>query len=201
MLAQEKIYNICSSGKKTKVTLTELYGFLMWILTALGYIGYQFWAFVPEHILQNLGIHYIPNKYMSVAIPAWICITCWCMLMLYLSHSMMHTHSKNSYFTMQDRHSALAHPRDIDHDPKEHLGKAQINNHFSSSAILQNATPPSIIKAASTPLFQERQEKLNKRGENRRCQYNIDPYRKIPNCVELPITVVNNVLYANYNQY
>ena len=25
---------------------------------------------------------------------------------------------------------------------------------------------------------------------------NIDPYRKIPDCVELPITVVNNVLYA-----
>lgn len=49
--AQEKIYNICSSGKKTHVTTTELYGFFMWILTAVAYVGYQFWAYVPEHIL------------------------------------------------------------------------------------------------------------------------------------------------------
>ena len=58
---------------------------------------------------------------MSVAVPSWIIVTFWCSLMLYLSFSMMHTHSRNSYFTMQDRHSALAHPRDIDGDPRAHL--------------------------------------------------------------------------------
>jgi|LauGreDrversion4_2_1035121.scaffolds.fasta_scaffold559680_2 hypothetical protein len=115
--AHEKMQNRCSSGKKTQVTLTELYGFFMWIMTALGYFGYQFWAYVPDYIIQGLGINYIPNKYMAVAIPAWICITVWCVIMLYLSYSMMHTHNRNSYFTMQDRHSALAHPRDIDPPP------------------------------------------------------------------------------------
>ena len=30
---------------------------------------------------------------------------------------MMHTHTRESYFTMQDRHSALAHPKDIDAAP------------------------------------------------------------------------------------
>jgi phosphatidylinositol glycan class P protein len=97
----------------------------MWIMTALGCFGYQFWAFVPEHIIRSLGIHYIPNKYMAVAIPAWLAITVWCVIMLYLSHSMMHTHPRHSYFTMQDRHSALAHPHLID-PPPTNLNKAPV---------------------------------------------------------------------------
>lgn len=89
----------------------------MWIMTAIGYMGYQFWAFVPDSMIQELGIYYIPNKYMAVAVPAWLGVSCWCILMLYLSFSMMHTHNKSSYFTLQDRHSAQAHPRDIDGGP------------------------------------------------------------------------------------
>jgi phosphatidylinositol N-acetylglucosaminyltransferase subunit P len=76
------------------VTPTELYGFFMWILTAVTFMGYQFWAYVPENILQSLGIHYIPNKYMAVAVPAWIGLSIWCMIMIYLAHSMMHTHDR-----------------------------------------------------------------------------------------------------------
>ena len=93
-LAQEKIYNICSSGKKTQIQPTELYGFFFWILTAVGFIVYQVWAYVPDYVLNNFGIHYIPNKYLSVAVPAWASMTVVCVIMLYLSYSMMHTHSR-----------------------------------------------------------------------------------------------------------
>ncbi|TNV71966.1 hypothetical protein FGO68_gene9029 [Halteria grandinella] len=167
------MYSICSSGKQTQVQQTELYGFFAWIMTAASFFGYQFWAYVPEHILQSLGIHYIPNKYMAVAIPAWLGMSAWCILMLYLSHSMMHTHSKESYFTMQDRHSALAHPRDIDGGPTIQ-GKIDKTSMISRMNLgdIRNRTPAQVL--------------------------NIDPYKKIPDCVELPITVVNNVLYANY---
>ena len=78
---------------------------------------YQVWAFVPDYVLNHFGIHYIPNKYLSVAVPAWASMTVVCVIMLYLSYSMMHTHSRQSFFTMQDRHSALAQPKDIDSGP------------------------------------------------------------------------------------
>jgi hypothetical protein len=67
--------------------------------------------------LNNFGIYYIPSKYLAIAVPSWIGVTAWVSVMAYFSYSMMHTHSKDSYFTMQDRHSALAHPRDVDGAP------------------------------------------------------------------------------------
>jgi len=76
---------------------------------------------LPDKILNNFGIHYIPSKYLAIAVPAWIGVSAYLLFMAYLAHSMMHTHSKESYFTMQDRHSALAHPRDVDSAPVKKL--------------------------------------------------------------------------------
>ena len=72
----------------------------MWIITGLGYIAYQIWAFVPDSVLNKFGIHYIPNKYLAIAVPAWVGVSCWFSVMVYIAYSMMHTHSKDSYFTM-----------------------------------------------------------------------------------------------------
>ena len=111
---QENIYNICSSGKKTKVTFIEIYGFSMWYMTALLYLAYLIWCFVPESVISNWGIGYIPNKYFALAIPAWIGVSMWCIIMLYCSTAQIYSHSKQSYLSMQDRHTVLAHPRDIE---------------------------------------------------------------------------------------
>ncbi len=143
------------------------------------------WAFIPDKILNNFGIHYIPNKYLAVAVPTWFVVSVVCLIMLYLANSMMTTHPRNSYFTMQDRHSALAHPRDIDSGPVVNRQTSPISNFklkSSSNADTQghflNEPPKSATRSGAFMLP------------------NYDPYRKIPDCVELPITVVNNVLYA-----
>jgi hypothetical protein len=93
----------------------------MWILTSFSFIAYLLWAFLPDTILNRFGIYYIPNKYFAIAVPTWIGMSTWLMIMAYVAYSMSHTHSKSSYFTMQDRHSALAHPRDIDKGPERKI--------------------------------------------------------------------------------
>lgn len=190
--------NRCSSGKKTQVTPTELYGFFFWVMSAVGYFAYQFWAYVPDYIIQNLGINYIPNKYMAVAVPAWICITVWCVIMLYLSYSMMHTHTRSSYFTMQDRHSALAHPRDIDPPPTIHQTALNIGNKSPSATFSKK------VSHSARHRREGNDDSISYKNDSisthdfiqQRMDIYEDPYRKIPDCVELPITVVNNVLYA-----
>jgi PIG-P len=158
----------------------------MWILTAFGYIAYQLWAYLPDNILNHFGIYYIPSKYFALAVPAWIGMSFWLMVMAYVSYSMSHTHSKSSYFTMQDRHSALAHPRDIDKGPERKTTNASpLRNGDSQVAYFLNGPPRNSTQSLRSSSFM---------------LPNYDPYRKIPDCVELPITVVNNVLYSQYRQ-
>ena len=61
--------------KKTHVSVTELYGFFSWILSALAFIAYMIWAFVPNEILRDYGIHYIPDKYYAIAFPLWFSVS------------------------------------------------------------------------------------------------------------------------------
>ena len=187
--------NRCSSGKKTQVTQTELYGFFMWVMTSVGYLGYQIWAFVPDYIIQGFGINYIPNKYMAVAIPAWIAITVWCLIMLYLSYSMMHTHNRNSYFTMQDRHSAQAHPRDI--DPPPTISQLHLSNKSKSVTFGKKVAHSAKHRTEDESVFSRKNDGSSSTQDyiQSRMEDYEDPYKKLPDCVELPITVVNRVLY------
>ena len=42
--------------KKTHVSVTELYGFFSWILSAFVFVFYMIWAFIPDSILKDFGI-------------------------------------------------------------------------------------------------------------------------------------------------
>uniref|UniRef100_A0A0G4GRZ2 PIG-P domain-containing protein n=1 Tax=Chromera velia CCMP2878 TaxID=1169474 RepID=A0A0G4GRZ2_9ALVE len=54
---------------------TEVYGFVSWILSFVLYGMYFIWAFVPEEVLQDMGITYYPSKYWALAIPTYACVT------------------------------------------------------------------------------------------------------------------------------
>ena len=55
--------------------LTALYGFVAWIGTHICYAMFLLWAYVPEHVLQELGVTYYPNKYWAVALPSHALVT------------------------------------------------------------------------------------------------------------------------------
>ena len=98
-------------GKKTQIQSIELYGFFIWTLTALLYIVFLIWSYVPVSVLNNWGIHYIPNNYFALAIPTWLSVSAWILIEMYCAIGMILTHPKDSYKSMQDYASVLAHPK------------------------------------------------------------------------------------------
>ena len=101
---------VAGESKKTHISVIELYGFFSWNLSAIVFITYLIWAFVPDSILNDFGIYYIPDKYYAIAIPLWFAVTLFTVLQLYVTVSMYYTPDLSSYETLQDRHTILKNP-------------------------------------------------------------------------------------------
>ncbi|KAF2861928.1 PIG-P-domain-containing protein [Piedraia hortae CBS 480.64] len=54
-----------------RVPTYEYYGFTLYLSSSLAFIFYLLWAFLPSPFLHQLGIHYYPNRWWALAIPAW----------------------------------------------------------------------------------------------------------------------------------
>jgi len=101
---------VAGEDKKTHISVIELYGFFSWNLSAIVFIMYLIWAFVPDTILNDFGIYYIPDKYYAIAIPLWFAVSLFTILQLYVTICMYYTPSLESYETLQDRHTILKNP-------------------------------------------------------------------------------------------
>jgi hypothetical protein len=55
-----------------KVPTYEYYGFVLYLASTLAFIIYLLWSYLPSPFLHALGITYYPNRWWSLAIPAWI---------------------------------------------------------------------------------------------------------------------------------
>lgn len=101
---------VAGEEKKTHISSIELYGFFSWNLSAVVFILYMIWAFVPDSVLNGFGIYYIPDKYYSIAIPLWFAVTLFTVFQLYVAVCMYSTPNIESYETLQDRHTILKNP-------------------------------------------------------------------------------------------
>lgn len=55
-----------------KVPTYEYYGFTLYLASSLSFLMYLLWSYLPSPFLHALGITYYPNRWWSLAIPAWI---------------------------------------------------------------------------------------------------------------------------------
>ncbi|KAJ9617268.1 hypothetical protein H2200_000989 [Cladophialophora chaetospira] len=55
-----------------KVPTHEYYGFVLYLASTLVFLIYILWSYLPSPFLHALGITYYPNRWWSLAIPAWI---------------------------------------------------------------------------------------------------------------------------------
>ncbi|RMZ75628.1 hypothetical protein DV738_g5402, partial [Chaetothyriales sp. CBS 135597] len=55
-----------------KVPTYEYYGFVLYLASSLAFLIYILWSYLPSPFLHALGITYYPNRWWSLAIPAWI---------------------------------------------------------------------------------------------------------------------------------
>ena len=96
----EQIYMVAGEEKKTHISVIELYGFFSWNLSAIVFVIYMVWAFVPNEVLNEFGIFYIPDKYYAIAIPLWFAVTLFTVLQLYVTICIYATPSLDSYETL-----------------------------------------------------------------------------------------------------
>ena len=71
---------VAGEERKIHISMTELYGFFSWNLSALIFVIYLVWAFVPDKVLNDFGIYYIPDKYYAIALPLWLSVTAFTLL-------------------------------------------------------------------------------------------------------------------------
>ncbi|EPQ67663.1 Bgt-2393 [Blumeria graminis f. sp. tritici] len=57
----------------------EYYGFVLYLFSSLSFLIYLLWSYLPSPFLHALGLHYYPNRWWSLALPAFLV-----MLLLYI---------------------------------------------------------------------------------------------------------------------
>ncbi|KAL8934283.1 MAG: hypothetical protein Q9211_005312 [Gyalolechia sp. 1 TL-2023] len=58
-----------------KVPTYEYYGFVLYLTSSLAFVVYLLWSYLPSAFLRQLGIHYYPNRWWSLAIPSFLVMT------------------------------------------------------------------------------------------------------------------------------
>ena len=57
-----------------KVPTYEYYGFVVYLGSSLAFLMYLLWSYLPTPFLHQLGIYYYPNRWWSLAVPAWLVV-------------------------------------------------------------------------------------------------------------------------------
>ena len=90
---------------------TGIYGFVAWIGTHLCYAVFILWAYLPEHVLHDLGVTYYPSKYWAVAVPCHLLVSVAAVYLLYWFYNMMRLPPLESFHNILDEYSKA--PDDI----------------------------------------------------------------------------------------
>ncbi|KAI9884684.1 MAG: hypothetical protein M1823_003534 [Watsoniomyces obsoletus] len=55
-----------------KVPTYEYYGFVLYLVSSLAFLIYLLWSYLPSPFLHQLGIYYYPDRWWSLALPAYL---------------------------------------------------------------------------------------------------------------------------------
>ncbi|XP_010534469.1 PREDICTED: phosphatidylinositol N-acetylglucosaminyltransferase subunit P-like isoform X2 [Tarenaya hassleriana] len=83
---------------------SEVYGFVGCISTVVATVIFLVWAYVPESVLESVGIHYYPSQYWAIALPTYLMVTVVLMLVFYIGLNFMSTPSPSSLNTLFDEY-------------------------------------------------------------------------------------------------
>jgi phosphatidylinositol N-acetylglucosaminyltransferase subunit P len=71
--------------------LTEVYGFVGWMLSWLALAVFFLWAFLPEEIWKQFGVTYYPNKYWALALPAYLLMSYFFLCIIHVGIALVRT--------------------------------------------------------------------------------------------------------------
>ncbi|CAN8317281.1 unnamed protein product [Cochlearia groenlandica] len=83
----------------------EVYGFVGSISTVVATVIFLVWAYVPDKLLESIGIHYYPSRYWVLAMPTYLMVTLLLALVFYIGLNFIATPPPTSLNTLFDEYS------------------------------------------------------------------------------------------------
>ncbi|CAL9236180.1 unnamed protein product [Arabidopsis halleri] len=84
---------------------SEVYGFVGSISTVVATVIFLIWAYVPDKLLESIGIHYYPSRYWVLAMPTYLMVTLMLALAFYIGLNFIATPPPTSLNTLFDEYS------------------------------------------------------------------------------------------------
>ncbi|KAL0720758.1 hypothetical protein Bca4012_035357 [Brassica carinata] len=84
---------------------SEVYGFVGSISTVVATLIFLIWAYVPDKLLESIGIHYYPSRYWVLAMPTYLMVTLLLGLAFYIGLNFIATPHPTSLNTLFDEYS------------------------------------------------------------------------------------------------
>jgi phosphatidylinositol glycan class P protein len=79
-----------------------IYGFFLLVSAIFSFIIYLVIAFIPETAINQLGWDYLPDKYWSIALPAFIILSVLFVLPFYFALNVAQVNELSSAYTITD---------------------------------------------------------------------------------------------------
>ncbi|KAL1191591.1 Phosphatidylinositol N-acetylglucosaminyltransferase subunit P [Cardamine amara subsp. amara] len=96
---------------------SEVYGFVGSISTVVATVIFLIWAYVPDKLLESIGIHYYPSRYWVLAMPTYLMVSLFLALAFYIGLNFIATPPPTSLNTLFDEYSR--EPGEFDPGRKE----------------------------------------------------------------------------------
>ncbi|KAH3745704.1 phosphatidylinositol N-acetylglucosaminyltransferase subunit P [Pelomyxa schiedti] len=92
----------------------ETYGFVAWITTSVALVCYLVLAYVPDAAwralhLESIAKQLLPDKYWALAVPSWLCVSFFFILIYYHGIVLSHVEPMHSWRTYTDEHRNESH--------------------------------------------------------------------------------------------
>jgi ABC-type Na+ efflux pump permease subunit len=85
-----------------KFNATSVYAFVAWIASMVVFVVFILWAFSPRSFFHEIGITYYPSRYYAIALPAYIIVVLFIIIMSYIGINLMMTLEPDDMFTIKD---------------------------------------------------------------------------------------------------
>ncbi|GAA5992119.1 hypothetical protein JCM5350_007018 [Sporobolomyces pararoseus] len=143
----------------------ESQGFLLYISSLLLYVLYLFWSFLPDRYLEKAGIEWYPSREWALLIPSWITMT---ILYIYLGYIFL---NMSNTVSLEETLASLNDPKAFVRPPLAPSSLLESSNLTTS----EDTDTPSISRLYLDSILL--------------------PPEAIPPLYDLPLDVVNRVLY------
>jgi len=89
--------------------MVKVYGFMSWMAAGVAFVIWLFWAWLPDSLIEQMGITYYPLKWWAVALPTYLLVTLFAFSFMYSASFFLIAPSLHAPNLIRDAHSESRH--------------------------------------------------------------------------------------------